>query len=183
MKSWASIISTFWVSWSTTYLNAFACGYYRGTVSCVGNICRCIYHGAQYGHLCFSNFYIRLPPSVVQFSSIIGYADDHTLLKVIPLKEDRHRAADELSSDLAALFQLDEQWFIGFAPLKTKSLLVSLKQDTIGHLPCSLTIVQLLNYHHLRSWGSCLTPLLLGVLMWIWLFPKPSKGCVIYQFI
>ena len=84
------------------------------------------------------NLYIRLLPSVVKFSSIIGYADDHTLLKVIPLKEDRYRAADEINSDLAALSQFGKQWFIDFTPLKTKSLLVSLKQDTIDHPPLFL---------------------------------------------
>ena len=31
----------------------------------------------------FFNLYIRLLSSVVNFSSVIGYADDHTLLKVI----------------------------------------------------------------------------------------------------
>ena len=77
----------------------------------------------------FQSLYICLLSSVVQFSSIIGYTDDHTLLKVIPLKEDRCRAADELNSDLVALFQFGKQWFIDFVPLKTKSLLVSLKQD------------------------------------------------------
>ena len=39
-------------------------------------------------------------PSVVTFSSIIRYAYDHTLLKVIPLKSDWLRAADELNADL-----------------------------------------------------------------------------------
>ena len=37
--------------------------------------------GAIWSPLLF-NLYIRLLPSVVQFSSIIGYADDHTLLKL-----------------------------------------------------------------------------------------------------
>ena len=55
------------------------------------------------------------------FQSLYLFADDHTLLKVIPLKEDRLRAAGELNSDLTTLFQFDKQWFIDFPPLKTKS--------------------------------------------------------------
>ena len=36
----------------------------------------------------FQSLYICLLSSVVQFFFIIGYTDDHTLLKVIPVKED-----------------------------------------------------------------------------------------------
>ena len=56
------------------------------------------------------NLYIRFLPSVVTFSSVI---DDHTLLKVIPLKSDRLRAADELNTDLMPLSQFGKQWFMG----------------------------------------------------------------------
>ena len=79
------------------------------------------------------NLYIHFLPSVVQFSSVIGYADDHTLLKIIPLKQDRLRAADELNTDLTALFQFGQQWFMDFVPLKTMTLLISLKCDTFDH--------------------------------------------------
>ena len=71
--------------------------------------------GAVWSPLLF-NLYIRFLPSVVQFSSVIGYADDHTLLKIIPLKQDRLRATDELNTDLTALFQFGQQWFMDFAP-------------------------------------------------------------------
>ena len=54
------------------------------------------------------NLYIRFLPSVVRSSSVIGYANDHTLLKIIHLKQN-------------------------FAPLKTKTLLISLKQETLDH--------------------------------------------------
>ena len=92
-------------------------------------------------------------PSVVQFSSIIGYADDHTLLKVIPLKEDRHRAAEELNADLAALFQFGKQWFIDFAPSKTKSLLVSLNCDTTDHPPLFLNNCPIIEVSSLKVLG------------------------------
>ena len=79
------------------------------------------------------NLCIRFLPSVVQFSSVIGYTDDHTLLKIIPLKQDHLRATDELNTNLAALFQFGRQWFMDFAPLKTKTLFISLKRDTFDH--------------------------------------------------
>ena len=84
------------------------------------------------------NLYIHFLPSVVTFSSVIGYTNDHTLLKVIPLKSDRLRAADELNTDLMPLSQFGKQWFMNFAPLKTKALLISLKRDTIDHPPLFL---------------------------------------------
>ena len=86
----------------------------------------------------FFNLYIRLLPSVINFSSVIGYADDHTLLKVIPLKSDWLRAADELNTDLVALSQFGKQWFMDFAPSKTRSLIISLKHDIIDHPPLFL---------------------------------------------
>ena len=88
--------------------------------------------GAIWSPLLF-NLYIGFLPSVVQFSSVIGYADDHTLLKIIPQKQDLLRVADKLKTDLEALFQFGQQWFMDFAPLKTKALLISLKRDTLDH--------------------------------------------------
>ena len=70
----------------------------------------------------FFNLYIRFLPSVVNFCSVIGYADDHTLLKVIPLKSYQLKAADEINIDLVALSQFGKQWFMDFVPSKTKSL-------------------------------------------------------------
>ena len=56
-------------------------------------------------------------------------------MKIIPQKQDRLRATDELNADLAALFQFGQPWFMDFAPLKTRSLLISLKRDTFDHPP------------------------------------------------
>ena len=39
------------------------------------------------------NLYIHLLPTVVKHCLIMGYADDHTLLKIIPDKSDRFTAA------------------------------------------------------------------------------------------
>ena len=63
--------------------------------------------------------------------SVPSPANDHTLLKIIHLKQDSLRATGELNTDLEALFQFGQQWFMDFAPLKNKSLLISLKQDTL----------------------------------------------------
>ena len=58
-------------------------------------------------------------------------------MKGIPLKS---KAADEINTDLVALSQFGKQWpwFMDFAPLKTKSLLISLKRDTMDHPPLFL---------------------------------------------
>ena len=49
------------------------------------------------------NLYIRQLPSVVRHSLIVGYVDNHSLLKIIPDKTDRIVAVSDLNSDLAAL--------------------------------------------------------------------------------
>ena len=43
------------------------------------------------------NLYIHLLPSVVKYSLVVGYADDHTLLITIPHKNDCTAAADHLN--------------------------------------------------------------------------------------
>ena len=102
------------------------------------------------------NLYIGFFPSVVQFSSVIGYADDHTLLKIIPQKQDRSRATDELNADLAALFQFGQQWFMDFAPLKTRSLLISLKCDTFDHPPLFMNNCPIVEVSSLKILGFML---------------------------
>ena len=88
------------------------------------------------------NIYIRFLPSVANFTSVMGYIDDHTLLKIIPLKSDQLKAADEINTDLMVLSQFGKQWFIDFAPLKSKSLLISLKHDTMNHPPYNCQIAE-----------------------------------------
>ena len=68
------------------------------------------------------NLYIRLLPTVVKRSLVIGYADDHTLLMTIPHKNSRTTAANNLN---AALCDFGHCWNILFAPEKTFSLLIS----------------------------------------------------------
>ena len=42
----------------------------------------------------------------MKHSLIVGYADDHTLLKIIPDKPDRVTAASQLNEELEAISQL-----------------------------------------------------------------------------
>ena len=65
----------------------------------------------------------------MKHSLIVGYADDHSLLKIIPDKTDQTAAASDLNYDLAALYHFGLTWHITFAPNKTSSLLISLKHD------------------------------------------------------
>lgn len=41
----------------------------------------------------------------MKHSLIVGYADDHTLLKIVSDKSDRFTAASQLNKDLAAISQ------------------------------------------------------------------------------
>ena len=49
-------------------------------------------HGAIWSLTLF-NLYICLLPTVVKHSLIVGYTDDHALLKIVPDKSDRVTAA------------------------------------------------------------------------------------------
>ena len=97
--------------------------------------------GAIWSLLLF-NLYIRLLPSVVKHSLVVGYADDYTLLMTIPEKTDRAIAADHLNVDLTALYEYGQPWNIIFAPAKTSSfnLVISLKS---GISPLSVSNMQI----------------------------------------
>ena len=59
----------------------------------------------------------------------MGYADDLSLLKIIPDKTKQAAAASDLNCDSAALYYFGLTWQIKFAPNKMCSLLISLKHD------------------------------------------------------
>ena len=61
---------------------------------------------------------------MVKHSLIVGYADDHALLRVISDKSDYLIAALQLN-DLKAISQFGRVWQIKFAPNKTFSVLIS----------------------------------------------------------
>ena len=75
------------------------------------------------------NLYICQLPTILKHSMVMGYADDHSLLKIIPDKIDCITAASDLNCDLAALYHFGQSWYIKFAPNKTFSLIISLKRD------------------------------------------------------
>ena len=54
----------------------------------------------------------------MKHSLIVGYTDDHPLLKIIPDKSDRVTAVSQLNEDLEVISQLDNIWQIRFAQIK-----------------------------------------------------------------
>jgi len=98
--------------------------------------------GAIWSPLLF-NLYIRLLPTVVKHSLVIGYADDHTLLMTVPHKNARIAATNNLNADLSALCAFGHPWNILFAPEKTFSLLISLKCDVSSHPPLFLNSIRI----------------------------------------
>ena len=81
------------------------------------------------------NLYIRLLFSVPRHCLVVGYADDHTLLTTIPHKDNCVTAAAQLNADMAVLCEYSYHWSIKFAPLKTFSLVASLKSDIFNYPP------------------------------------------------
>ena len=71
--------------------------------------------------------FVNYMSSVAKHSLVVGYADDHSLLKIIPDKNSRILAASHLNSDLAALCHFGQHWLISFAP--QKSSIISLKPE------------------------------------------------------
>ena len=55
--------------------------------------------GAIWSPLLF-NLYIRLLPSVIKHSLVVGYADNHILLMTIPTKDNHGIAADHLNMQI-----------------------------------------------------------------------------------
>ena len=105
--------------------------------------------GAIWSTLPF-NLYIRLHPSVPRHCLVVGYADDHTLLTTIPHKDNRVTAVAQLNADLAALCECGHHWNIKFAPLKTFSLVVSLKFNISNHSPLFLYAIQILEVSSIK---------------------------------
>ena len=79
------------------------------------------------------NLYIRDLPTQILHCALLQYADDSTLIKVVPSKEDRITVADEMNADLARIYSWGLLRNINFEPAKCHSLCVSLKRDTDLH--------------------------------------------------
>ena len=77
---------------------------------------------------------------MVKHSLIVGYANDHTLLNIIPDKSDCVTDASQLNKDLQAISQFGKIWQISFAPNKAFSLLISLKRDLLPNPHSPLTM-------------------------------------------
>jgi len=70
---------------------------------------------------------------VVKHSLIVGYADDHTLLKIVSHKCDRLTTESQLNDDdLVAISQFGKAWQIKFTISKTFSLPISLKCNLLS---------------------------------------------------
>ena len=65
----------------------------------------------------------------------MSYADDSTLLKVIPTKDLRLSAAVEINADLCSIADWGRRWHIEFEPLKSNAICASLKHDVEEHPP------------------------------------------------
>jgi len=111
--------------------------------------------GAIWSPLLF-NLYIRLLPTVVKHSLVVGYVDDHTLLMTVPHNNARTTVANNLNADLSALCDFGHPWNILFAPEKTFSLLISIKSDVSSHPPFFKNIRIQLKSPQLKFLGLCL---------------------------
>ena len=83
------------------------------------------------------NLYIHhLPDQILHYDLFqYRYADDSSLMKVIPSKDDRTAAAGELNADLDRIYSWGQTWNINFEPAKCCTLRVSLKRDIDLHPP------------------------------------------------
>ena len=81
------------------------------------------------------NLYVRHLPSQLKSCLLVSYADDSTLLKVIPTKHLRLSAAVEINADLYSIADWGRRWQIEFESLKSNAICVSLKRDVEEHPP------------------------------------------------
>ena len=88
--------------------------------------------GAVWSPMLF-NLYVRQLPLQVHHSLLVSYADDSTLLKIVPSREARKLAAEEINSDLNAIVCWGKRWHIEFEPAKSSALCISFKRDLEDH--------------------------------------------------
>ena len=81
------------------------------------------------------NLYVRHLPSQLGSCLLVSYADDSTLLKVIPTKDLRLSAAAEINADLSRIAVWGKSYHIEFEPSKSATICVSLKHDVEEHPP------------------------------------------------
>ena len=101
------------------------------------------------------NLYIRHLSVQVLHCDLFQYADDSSLIKVTPLKDDRTIAADEINADLDRIYSWGQMWNINFERVKCHTLCVSLKQDVDLHPPLFMTILLVDEVNVLKILGIC----------------------------
>ena len=84
--------------------------------------CYCLHSSGAIWPSTLFNLYICLLSAVVKHSLIVGYVDEHSLLKIISDKYDCVTAASQLNEYVEAISQFGKVWQIRFAPNKTFSL-------------------------------------------------------------
>ena len=72
------------------------------------------------------NLYVRHLPSQLRSCLLVSYADDSTLLKVIPTKDLRLSASAEINADLCRIADWGKRWHIEFEPSKSPTICVCL---------------------------------------------------------
>ena len=75
-------------------------------------------------------------------------------IKVIPLKDDRIAAADEMSADLGRIHSWGRKWNINFEPTKCHALCVSLKKDVGFHPPVFMDTLSIAEVDVLKVLGT-----------------------------
>ena len=99
------------------------------------------------------NLYTRHLSAQVLHCDLFSYADDSTLIKVIPSKDDRIAAAAELNADLDRVYSWGQKWNINFEPDKCHSLCVSLKRDVELHPPLFMGALSITEVEVLKILG------------------------------
>ena len=89
--------------------------------------------GAVWSPMLFNLYVQQLPLQVRRYCLLVSYADDSTLLKVVPSRDARALAAKEIISDLDAIVCWGKKWHIEFEPAKSNTLCISLKRDLQDH--------------------------------------------------
>ena len=125
------------------------------------------------------NLYTRHLSAQIFNCDLFMYADDTTLVKVIPTKDNRNTAAIKINADLNRICLWGRKWIIIFEPDKCYSLCCLLKKDVALHRPLYMDALLIAEVDVLKSWGFTLIASLLGSIRLInWLLVL-AKGWVL----
>jgi len=99
------------------------------------------------------NLYTHHLSAQILHCDLFAYADDTTLIKVIPTKDDGAAAAIEINVDLTRACLWGRRWNIIFEPDKCHSFSVSLKMDVDLHPPLYMYALPIAEVDVLRILG------------------------------